>query len=165
MEYHIREVNKEATIITEDSGEWETTSLDYLPGGLVNIFLTKCSSLVDNKKVVKSCLGNWMAISLEHKGKRLEIINIYRLPSTSSNGVCCSLTQYNRIDGKMNPTSIYRKEILDEIRKHIRENLQINDIIIGGDYNQYIGDKDIRKFHDDIDVYKIHHIINKVQIN
>ena len=102
---------------------------------------------------------------MEYKGKRLEIINIYRLLSTSSNGVCCSLTQYNRIDGKINPTSIYRKEILDKICKHIWENPQINDIIIGGDYNQYIGDKDIRKFHNDIEVYGIHDIINKVQIN
>ena len=58
MEYHIREVNRGATIITADSREWETTSLDYLPGGLVNIFLSKCSSLVDNKKVVKGRLGN-----------------------------------------------------------------------------------------------------------
>ena len=55
--------------------------------------------------------------------------------------------------------------MLDEIRKHIQENPQINNIIIGGDYNQYINDKDIRKFQDNIEVHEIHHIINKVQIN
>ena len=85
--------------------------------------------------MVKGRLGNWIAIKLQYKGKRLEIINLYRIPRISSHGVRCSLTQYNRIDGKMNTALVYRKEIFDDIIKHIRENPDINDIIIGGNYN------------------------------
>ena len=95
-------------IVTADSNEWETTPSDYLPGGACSIFLSKCSPLVDRKKVVKGRLGNWIAVSLEHEGKRLEIINMCRIPRTSSHGVCCSLTQYNRIDGEMNATNVHR---------------------------------------------------------
>ena len=76
-----------------------------------------------------------MAVSLEYKSKRLEIINIYRLLRISSNKVCCSLTLYNRIDGKMNTTNVYRKEIFNNIKKHLIEDPDINDINICGDYN------------------------------
>ena len=97
-----------------------------------------------------------MAISLVNKGKRLEIINIYRLPSTSSRGVKCSLTQYNRIDGNNSSPAVYRRELFDEIKKHIRDNEEITDIIIGGDYNQNIYDRDIRKFDDNIGVFNMY---------
>ena len=164
FERNMRAIDRESVIFTADSKEWDVTPTDYLPGGICSVFLSKCSPLIDSKRVVKGRLGNWMAISLVNKGKRLEIINIYRLPSSSSYGVKCSLTQYNRIDGNISSPTVYRKELFEEIKKHIRDNQDITDIIIGGDYNQNIGDKEIKKFHEEIGVHNIHQIVNNVEI-
>ena len=53
-----------------------------------------------------------MAVLLQHKCKRLVLINVYRVPKTSSQGVYCSVTQYNKVDGKVKSPSQYRKELL-----------------------------------------------------
>ena len=133
IERQIKEVDWENKIVVADSGEWETTLGDYLPGGVMGIILSKCCPLINNEKITKGRLGNWIAIPLQHKGKRVELISIYRIPSSSSNGVCCSLTQYNLIDGKMNTPTVYRKEIFNDIVYHVSRNPEINDIIITGD--------------------------------
>ena len=73
------------------------------------MFLSKSSLLIDQKRVVKGRLGNWIAVSLTSKGKRLEIMSIYRIPSLSLNGVKYSLTQYDRIDGNVKTTTLHRK--------------------------------------------------------
>jgi len=65
----------------------------------------------------------------------LEIINLYRLPISLSNSVCCSLIQYNLIDGKLKSTSEYRRELLNKIKQHVYNEKDITDIIIVGDYN------------------------------
>ena len=87
----MRGIDREAAIFVADSKEWETTPSDYLPGGVMSVIFSKCSPLINKKKITKGQLGNWLAVSLEHKGKRIEIINVYRLLRTSSNGVYCSL--------------------------------------------------------------------------
>ena len=88
----MKAIDRESAIFTADSAEWDVTPNDYLPGGICSIFFSKSSPLIESKKVVKGRLGNWMAVSLVSKEKRLEIINIYRIPSSSSYGVKCSLT-------------------------------------------------------------------------
>lgn len=135
LERQMKSIDRENSIFVADSKEWTTTDRDYLPGGIMSVFFSKCSPLINRKKVVKGRLGNWMAVPLEYKEKRIEVINMYRIPSTSSYGVCCSLTQYNRIDGTMNTPNKYRKEIFEEIIKHVKDHPEINDILIGGDYN------------------------------
>ena len=165
MERQMKEVDREHNIVVADSREWETTPGDYLPGGVMSVILSRCCPLINKKEITKGRLGNWIAIPLHHRDKRVEVICIYRIPSSSSNGVCCSLTQYGRIDGKMNTPTVYRKELFSDIVKHVSNNPKINDIIIAGDYNQDLNDNDVRKFHDAINVHEIHPIINDVQIN
>ena len=63
------------------------------------------------------------------------MITIYRTPSTSSNGVQCSLTQCHRVDGNIRSTNEHRTETLDDIRKHVRNNTDVSDAIIVGDCN------------------------------
>ena len=58
IEQQIREIDREASIIIADSNEWDTTPSDYLPGGLLNIFLSKSSPLVNMNHIVKGRLGN-----------------------------------------------------------------------------------------------------------
>ena len=165
LERQMKSIDRENSIFVADSKEWTTTDRDYLPGGIMSIFFSKCSSLINRKKVVKGRLGNWMAVPLEYKEKRIEVINMYRIPSTSSYGVCYSLTQYNRIDGTMNTPNKYRKEIFEEIIKHVKDHPEINDILIGGDYNQYLNDNEIKQFHEALEVHEIHPIVNAVPIH
>jgi len=116
----------------------------------MGIILSKCCPLINNEKITKKRLGNWIAILLQHKGKRVELISIYRILDSSSNGVCCSLIQYNLIDGKMNTPTVYRKEIFNDIVYHVSSNPEINDIIIAGDYNQFLNENEVRRFHEAI---------------
>ena len=76
-----------------------------------------------------------MAVKLNHKRKTIALINIYRIPSSSSNGNVCSLTQYNLLDGEAKSTSDYRKEILKEIKDYIASNEDIDDVLLAGDLN------------------------------
>jgi hypothetical protein len=164
IEKKMRSIDRENCTFTADSQEWKMTNSDYLPGGVMSVFFSKCSPLIDRKKVKIGRLGNWMAVPLQYKNKRIEIINLYRIPSSSAHGIYCSLTQYNRIDGAMNTSTKYRKELLHDILTYVKENPEINDIIIGGDLNQYLNDNEIRKFQEELDVYEIHTIVNQVPI-
>ena len=98
-----------------------------------------------------------MAFSLVYKSKRLEIINIYRIPTSLSNMVYCSLSQYQLKDGKVRSTGEYRKEIFNEIKKYVNSNEDINDIIIARDFNQHIGANEIQHFFLKIGVNNIHY--------
>lgn len=84
--------------------------------------------------------------------------------SSESNGVCSSLAQCHLADAKVKKAKEHRKEMFEEIRKHVRTNEEINDIIIAGDYNQNIADKEVQKFHEDIGVKEIHVHVNKLKI-
>ena len=79
-----------------------------------------------------------MAVKLKYSMKVIAITNIYRLPITLSNSSKCSLTQYNKIDRKTKTTNKYRKEIFLNIKQYLKDNNDIDDIIIAGDFNQYI---------------------------
>ena len=97
------------------------------------------------------------------KGKRLEITNMHRISvSLELKGVHSSLAQYQLAVAKVNIVKDYRKEIFDNMRKYVRMNGEIGDIIIAGDYNQYIVDKEVWKFHDEIEVKEIHAHVNKI---
>ena len=78
------------------------------------------------------------------QGKGLEIISMHRISVLSeSNKVYSSLAQYQLADAKVNIAKDYRKEIFNNMRKYIRVNKEIDHIIIAGDYNQYIVDKEV----------------------
>ena len=82
-------------------------------------------------------------MKLSNNTKTVIIINIYRLLVSSSGGVYCCLTQYNKIDGKAKLTKEYRKEIFQEIEDYIKRNNDITDIIIARDMNQSIASNEI----------------------
>ena len=86
MERIIKRIDKSAILIENDSGQYHVANRDYLPGGVTNTLFQKCVSVHQRKKIVKGRLGNWSAIALEHNSKRLEIINLCRIPSSSTNG-------------------------------------------------------------------------------
>ena len=112
MEQRMKILGREAKIFGNDSNQWDVTRNDYLPGEIISIFLGKRRVLIKDDKVTKGRMGNWMAIKCHHKDKTFAIINIYRIPITSSNGTKCSVTQCNLSEGKTKSPSSYRLEIL-----------------------------------------------------
>ena len=114
---------------------------------------------------MKGRLGNWSAIVLEYNGKRLEVINLYRIPSSSLNRESCSYTQYILVDKRVKTIADYRREVLQEIKHHIQKNQDITDIIIAGDCNQDIRENAIRKFHSEIGVVEVHNNINNIRMD
>ena len=65
----------------------------------------------------------------------------------------------------MNTASVHRKETFDEIIKYIRVNPDISNIVIGGDYNEHIGDNNAKVFHEKLGANNIYQIIDNIQIN
>jgi len=166
IENEMKELGRGTTCITADSNQWKMTTKDYLPGGLMNVIMQRFATLICEEKVIKGRLGNWISIPMICNGKRIEIISIYRIPITSeSEGVFSSLAQYHMKDAKIKKAKDYRREIFDEIKRHIQGNESINDIIIAGDYNQNINDREVKKFHEDIGVREVHAEINNIRMD
>ena len=87
-------------------------------------------------------LGKWIAFKLVNQLKTILFITLYYILNYTG-GVYSALKQYNQIDGKVKNATKYRKEILTKIKQYIEEQIQINDIFIAGDFNQFIGSNEI----------------------
>ena len=92
MERNIKKISRGAQIIAADSKQWNLNNNSYLPGGVLMIIFERCKPFIDKKTIKLGKLGNWSAISLQYKGKRLELINLYHIPATSSYGPYCLVT-------------------------------------------------------------------------
>ena len=102
---------------------------------------------------------------LKHNGKRLEIINLHQIPSSLSNGECCSCTQHVIVEKKVKTIAEHRKEMLQQIKNHLRRNEDVADIAIAGDYNQDVRDNAMQKFYAGIGVIDVHTKINNIEMN
>jgi len=164
IEYEFKKNNREVKVIGCDSKKWDLTTNNYLPGGLLTVVQGKCRALLQDETIHKSNLGNWMAIQLTHNNKTLVIINLYRIPISSSKGPRCCLTQYNLSEGKVKNSNKYRKEILSQIEEYVNSN-NIDEIIIAGDYNQQISSNEIKQFYNKIGVRDVHSVVNNIELN
>ena len=105
-----------------------------------------------------------MVTEFTHNSKTLAIINLNRIPATSSKGPRCCITQYNIAKGTSKNNTQYRKEILKQIKEYIQIK-NFNDIIISGDYNQNIAANEIKQFYREIGVKDMHSTINHIEIS
>ena len=87
------------------------------------------------------------------------------MPSVSSNGETCSLTQYNLLERKTKPTSHCRKEIFKQMKTHLSQNQDINDLIIAGDFNQDIASNEVKALCREIGVKDAHSYFNDIPID
>ena len=128
-----------------------------MPGGLLNIIRNKHTAIIDFNKITTRRLGNWIAVPVKCNDKRLEIISLCRTPELSkSDRHCSSLSQHNLINAKARSTSECRKEIFDDIKKHVTNNGDTNNIIIVADCNQNTREKEVKRFHNDIGAKEIY---------
>ena len=124
--------------IGADTKKQEVAPNAYLPGGVISALRGKAKLLIVEESAYKGRLGNLLAVKLSIYNKTIAIINMYRIPASTSNRNKCSLTQYNLIDGKAKKLMQYRKEILVEIKKYIQDSHNIDEIILAGNFNQDI---------------------------
>jgi len=87
----------------------------------------------------------------------VSIINIYRIPVTSStDATYSSLIQYNLINGKAKTAAQYRSNVFKEIEEYLKKNKDITDILFVGDINQSVDSKAVQTFFNSIGVIDMH---------
>ena len=112
LENKLKRLGRETKVYAVDSKAWNVAANDYLPEGTVSAFRGKFQSLILGEEMQQGKLGNWIAIPISHKGKKIVIENVHRLPVTSMQGLKCYLTQCNAMEGSAKGASEHRKEIL-----------------------------------------------------
>ena len=58
IEKEMKEINRILIVLTVNSKECQTVPSDYLPGGIMNVKLSKCSPTLEQNKVTKGRLRN-----------------------------------------------------------------------------------------------------------
>lgn len=86
----LKELGREINIKTADSGRWELTKKEWLPGGVMSAVRGSVASLVQDEEVYKGKYGNWIAMKIVGKEKTVVFINFYRIPVTSNKDAMCS---------------------------------------------------------------------------
>ena len=55
-------LGREIHVETADSGKWDLTTKEWLPGGVLSAVRGKITSLIDEKKIVKEKYRNWIGL-------------------------------------------------------------------------------------------------------
>ena len=113
----LRKLRREIVIKAADNSDKIATTTDYLPGGAMSILRRKCVALINESKIAKGPLGNWIAIPLTMNNKCAVLINVYRIPTSNQHGLKRNLTQHNVIEGNAKGAVEHRKEIFNQIKK------------------------------------------------
>ena len=94
IEKLMRTMEKGIKLQTVDSKQQKIIKNSYLPSRLLNIIKSKYTSIINEKKIKTRRLGNQIAFEMQHKGKRLVIINLYCVLTAALKvkGICSSLT-------------------------------------------------------------------------
>ena len=83
-------------------------------GSLASAFFSKYSPVIKSKDSIIEQLGNLMATLVDYENKLLVLISVCRVPLSLSQGVCCSITQCDKVDGQVKSPSQCWKEIFQE---------------------------------------------------
>ena len=160
----LRKLGREIVIKAADNSDKITTTTNYLPGRAMSILRRKCVALINESKIVKGPLGNWIAMPLTMNNKYVVLINVCRIPTSNQHGQKRNLTQCNVIEGDAKGAVEHRKEIFNQIKTYVNSNQQINDIILTGDLNQSIKSNDVQRFFKELGITDAHSRINNIPI-
>ena len=162
----LKVLGREINIKTSDSGRWELTKKEWLPGGALTAVRGRIASLVVDDATHRGKYGNWLAVKLVGKGKTVAIINIYRIPATSpADATHSSLIQCDLIDGKAKTAAQHRSDVFKEIEEHIKKNNDMIDMLLAGDINQSVASKTVQKFFNSIGVMDVHQKCDDLDLN
>ena len=113
MKSKLCQLDRNIELIVGDSGDHDLTKSDWLPGGILTTIWGPIISLYDKASTTEDKLGKWLIIKVTNGILTITIINIYRLPQSAKGRVCNTITQYNRIEGRVKSTQKYRNETFD----------------------------------------------------
>ena len=80
MRSKLAKLHQNIELISADSGDYDLTERDQLPGGIMNAFWGPIVSIIDKNKITVDKLGKWTACTLIDGKKSVAIIIIYRIP-------------------------------------------------------------------------------------
>ena len=86
MKSKMKKLGREIAMNVADNSSKMLTKNDYLPRGVMTIIRRKCVALIDDSKIVRGLLGNWLAIPFSMSGKCVFLINVHRIPVSSQQG-------------------------------------------------------------------------------
>jgi len=109
MKHRIKKLGCETRVFMMDSGQWQITRYNYLPGGILAAIRGKAVPLIQDEEIYFSKLGNFVSVKLKQINKIIALITLYRVPSTSPQEPSCCVTQYNVKEGKLALPNEYRK--------------------------------------------------------
>ena len=121
LKKQFQQINKNVEVIISDSSENITSKIGWLLGGIVTIFLGKVSGMVNKKSIRNDERGGWSSFILEGENEKIQVINLYRNPDSTSKGLMTSWVQYNRVCKTIKAAKQYRKEILRDLTIIISE--------------------------------------------
>ena len=158
LRYALASTSKHVEIIATDSGEKVSSTNGYLPGGTIAIILGRFVGMLQKEDIRTDKKGRWSSFTIKGKAGQIRIINLYRIPDSTSSGILTSRAQYDRHTGKVQTTKYYREEILEEIATEIRrvKSEGISDIIVSGDFNQDILSERLQKLIRENGLYDVH---------
>lgn len=87
--------SSKSQIIGTHSNINTTSKKNYLPGGIVSIFMNAIYPHINTHNIHKDVLGQWSATIITQKNISILLINMYKIPDSSNCGPYTSLNQYN----------------------------------------------------------------------
>jgi len=139
----LQELGRNTEAIYIDSKLYNTTTSDWLQGGIMNVITGGIKSFWDKESTFIDNLGKWTVMQLKKNDKKIIIIIIYRIPNSSEQGVYKSIIQYNKMNGIQDNATTYRKKVFKEIKEYYQKIEDLSDIILAGDINQNIAAKEV----------------------
>jgi len=143
-----KSINKYVEIIALDSREETRTNDGYLPGQTVAIYTGKIAGMIIQEQTKQDRMGRWTSTRIEGGTQKMQIINLYRIPDSTQEGILKSRAQYDHIAGVVKTSKEYRNEMIKELNIEIKKlkDEGIEGILITGDMNQDIGHHQIQQF-------------------
>ena len=167
MKKKLKGIGRNIQINTSDTGIESSSNAGYLPGGTMSIVWNNLAELiVDTYNGDK--LGRWSSITIGRENKLIELIIIYRLVDSTEEGTMTTHAQYNEVLGSVNTAKYYRSKFLSDLTHYLRkshEEKKVKDVIIMGDINEHVEDKNIVQFMNENGLSNIHKHVNEIKDN
>lgn len=149
----VKAFSKNTAIIGTNCYVTTASPQNHLPGETLTMLFNSILPYLQTKTIHKDVLGRCSAITLTRKHTSILFITVYRIPNSSDPGPYTSCSQYNEIQKRIQTTTYYRKQLLNDIAEYVHSREEFSDIVLMGDINQDLSEKRIKEFFLEIGVY------------
>ena len=114
----------------------------------------------------KDKLGRWISITIGRENKLIELITTHRLVESAEEGATTTHAQHNDVMGAFNAAKHHRNQFLKDLQTCMRksyEESKVKDVIIIGDTNINIEEKNIVQFMNENRLIDMHKYVNGME--